>query len=254
VSARIAAHLRYRVVGYLALFVALGGTAYATHPGGANTISSVDIQNREVGAQDLAADAVGTTALENGGVGGIDVLDGGVEGVDVGDATLRSVDVANGDLRGLDVSNNQLTGADVNEATLQLATETWHEVGAAGEPPFATGTVGFTAMWQNFDLAHNSAGFYKDRTGTVHLKGLVAFVPVPDCNCVLAHNPVSPWVVFTLPTGYRPASREFQITLQQDRRAAIEVMPDGRVIIELINIDMAKNEWLSLDGVSFRAS
>ena len=30
-------------------------------------------------------------------------------------------------------------------------------------------------------------------------------------------------------------------------------MPDGRVIIELIDVPMGKNEWLSLDGVSFRA-
>ena len=42
-------HIRSNLVGYVAVFLALTmGTAYATHPGGADTISAEDIINGQV--------------------------------------------------------------------------------------------------------------------------------------------------------------------------------------------------------------
>jgi hypothetical protein len=53
-SSRVRAHLRNNVVGYVALFFALsGGAAWATHPGGANTISTGDIIDGEVRQPDI---------------------------------------------------------------------------------------------------------------------------------------------------------------------------------------------------------
>jgi hypothetical protein len=40
------------------IFIALGGTAYASHPGGANTISSGDIIDGQVQNADLGSNAV----------------------------------------------------------------------------------------------------------------------------------------------------------------------------------------------------
>ena len=52
-------HVRSNVVGYLALFLVLTmGTAYATHPGGANTISTQDIINGQVRAADIGSNQV----------------------------------------------------------------------------------------------------------------------------------------------------------------------------------------------------
>ncbi len=46
-SRAIRQHLRSNVVGYIALFCfAMGGTAYATHPGGANTAASAPATSR----------------------------------------------------------------------------------------------------------------------------------------------------------------------------------------------------------------
>jgi hypothetical protein len=59
---RIWDHVRSHVVGYVALFFALsGGAAWATHPGGANTISSGDIIDQAVRTEDIR-DANLTTA------------------------------------------------------------------------------------------------------------------------------------------------------------------------------------------------
>jgi hypothetical protein len=68
---KLQAHFRHQFIGYLALFVALGGTAYA-----AATIGSSDIQNNavrsrhikdgEVKNHDLAANSVGTGKVIDG--------------------------------------------------------------------------------------------------------------------------------------------------------------------------------------------
>lgn len=62
-------HLRSNIVGYLAVILAAGtGTAYATHPGGNNTIDSADIINGQVRTADLAPWAVREADLAPGAV------------------------------------------------------------------------------------------------------------------------------------------------------------------------------------------
>ena len=87
----VVGYFRRNVVGFLALFVALGGTAYAV-----NTVGSSDI------------------------------IDGQVKSVDVGDNEIGSADVKDGSLNtfdvhsfiGEDVIDGTLTGADINEGSL----------------------------------------------------------------------------------------------------------------------------------------
>ncbi|HZA89212.1 MAG TPA: hypothetical protein VE401_03185 [Solirubrobacterales bacterium] len=148
-EAKIRDHIRSNVVGYVALFFALSlGTAYATHPGGANTISSGDIINGEVKnddldansvgsgkindggvqAADLAAGAVGTNKLQNSAVTSGKILDGGVGLADLATNSVDSSKVVNSSLGGLDLAgnsinspkvvNDSLFGVDVREDTL----------------------------------------------------------------------------------------------------------------------------------------
>jgi hypothetical protein len=87
----MAGYFRRNVVGFLALFVALGGTAYAV-----NTVGSSDI------------------------------IDGQVKSVDVGDNEINSADVKDQSLStfdvhtflGVDVVDNTLTGDDIQESSL----------------------------------------------------------------------------------------------------------------------------------------
>jgi hypothetical protein len=95
-SARVRDHIRSNVIGYIALFFALGGgAAWATHPGGANTISSGDIQDNQVFSADVRNDT-----LTGGG--------------------LAAADLRPGSVGTSEVALNSLNGGDINESSLGI--------------------------------------------------------------------------------------------------------------------------------------
>src|SRR4029079_14065929 len=66
-AARFWNHVRQNVVGYVALFVALGGTAWAAGPlAGRNTVNSAAIINGQVKQSDVGANAVTSRNVVNG--------------------------------------------------------------------------------------------------------------------------------------------------------------------------------------------
>lgn len=97
---RIRDHIRSHVVGYVALFVALSGTAYAVDGPlpGQNQVGSQDIINSEVRSEDI-----GIAQVRNS---------------DLASDAVTTGKIATGGVRSLDVANDNLTGADVNEASL----------------------------------------------------------------------------------------------------------------------------------------
>jgi hypothetical protein len=138
-SSRVRAHLRNNLVGYIALFCfAMGGTAYATHPGGEKTISSVDIIDGEVfsddvandtvaggglAAADLAPNSVGTSEvapdslisadLATNSVGSTEIIDGEVKNPDLGSNSVTGPKVASSSLTGSDIANDSLSSLDI---------------------------------------------------------------------------------------------------------------------------------------------
>jgi hypothetical protein len=114
ISARIRRHLHGNVVGYVALFFALGlGTAYATHPGGANTISSADIINQEVNTPDIAPDGVTTGKIANGHVRKADLEGGAVTSAKILDGTVGLADLAANSVDSSKVANLSIANADL---------------------------------------------------------------------------------------------------------------------------------------------
>lgn len=155
---RIKTHLSYaNVTATIALFIALGGGAYA--------------------ATHLPPNSVGTKQLQNGAV--------------------SNSKLENNAVTSSKVKNRSLTGADINASTLGkvpsaahadhvTGPEAWHEIGASGNPTFASN-------WTNADPPdEQTAAFYKDPFGVVHLKGIVTATSGAGA------------VIFTLPIGYRP--------------------------------------------------
>jgi hypothetical protein len=122
VLTRIRNHLRGNVVGYVALLMALSGTAYAVDGplAGQNTVGSADIidqevktadiGNGEVRHEDIATDAVKTEEIGNGEVTSADVLDN----------SLTSADVNFDSLTGADVAFDSIKGGDIDESSLAL--------------------------------------------------------------------------------------------------------------------------------------
>ena len=128
-SGRVSAYLRRNALALVALFFALsGGIAWATHPGGANTISSNDIINGEVKAPDVAQNSIRTDRIQNGAVTSADVADDSLRTEDIFDGQIHAIDVAFGTLRGDeiqdgtvgggDLADNDVKGTDVDEASL----------------------------------------------------------------------------------------------------------------------------------------
>jgi hypothetical protein len=105
-STRIAKHVRSNIVGYVAVFLALTGTAAALP--GTNSVDSGDIINGQVKTPDLGLEAVNTGRLAPNSVNGAKVADG----------SLGSSDIADGNLVGADIAPDTLTGTQIRESTL----------------------------------------------------------------------------------------------------------------------------------------
>lgn len=82
------------VVATVALFVALGGGAWA-----------------------LARDSVDSTAIVDGSVRSRELTDDDVRGVDIQASGVHGSDIANGSLEGTDVADDSLAADDIDEAT-----------------------------------------------------------------------------------------------------------------------------------------
>lgn len=92
--------------------------------------------------------------------------------------------------------------------------------------------------WVNFSDDYNKFGFFKDEMGMVHLKGMIKS---------------GDGVIFTLPVGYRPFARAYFPTMSRgggrDGLAIINIFKEGAIRPG----SLQGNDWLTLDGISFRA-
>lgn len=86
-------HLRSNAVAYLALFVALGGSAYA-----ASKVTSSDIKDNTIKGKDIRTNQV--------------------TGGDLRDESATGADIANGSLDGSDVKDQGLTGGDIADKSI----------------------------------------------------------------------------------------------------------------------------------------
>jgi hypothetical protein len=88
----VSTYLRQNAIALLALFFAIsGGVAWATHPGGTNTIDSRDIINDEVQSRDIGDGEVAVQDITAGAVRSGEVLDESLDGNDINEAGLGPV-------------------------------------------------------------------------------------------------------------------------------------------------------------------
>lgn len=108
----------------------------------------------------------------------------------------------------------------------------WTEVTPAG-----TGnSYDFQNSWVNFATYYQSAAFYKDVEGVVHLKGLVK-------------NGVVNWQypIFVLPPGYRPLQASAHVVVSNNALGRVTVSNNGNLAV-----DFGSSAFVSLDGITFR--
>jgi hypothetical protein len=216
------------VIACAALLVALGGTSYAAFVLPANS----------VGAKQLRKNAVTSKKLAKGAVTGAKVKDDSLKGTDIVESSLGKVpSAADSDSAASATNAAHASSADsarpsgaAGEALAgsypnpTLASPVYHEVGAAGEPPFQNG-------WYNVSPAsETTAAFSEDSFGLVRLKGTVA-------------GPAGS-TIFRLPSGRRPAK-----LLCEGSGYYLCIFPDGRVV-DTYGPSLGLR---FLDGVTFRA-
>lgn len=93
----------------------------------------------------------------------------------------------------------------------------------------------FLNSWVDFGGAFNTAGYYKDPFGIVHLRGLV--------KSGVVNTPI-----FNLPAGYRPTATEVFVTDSNSAHAQVTVSAAGNVTLAF-----GSNVYASLDGMTFKA-
>jgi hypothetical protein len=172
-----------------------------------------------VGAPQLKKNAVTGKKIANNAVTGAKVKDDSLTGADVLESSLGKVPSAGS-------ADQATSAARAASADTLSAPEAWHEVGSAGNPAFQNG-------WTNYSPSGNSAGYYKDRLGFVHLKGMIK-------------NGTMSQTAFTLPVGYRPAKAMLLPTASAHVYGEVLIYADGRV-----DAETGQNLLMSLDGIVF---
>lgn len=98
-------------------------------------------------------------------------------------------------------------------------------------------------FWTNIGGNFATAQYYKDKEGRVHLKGTI--------TGGLTSNGT---LLFTLPVGYRPLGGEFQIfNVRNGFGSTAGLLVNGSTGEVTIYSSGATNNFLCLDGISFRA-
>jgi hypothetical protein len=206
------------VISCLALFVALGGSAYA----------ATQLKKNSVGTKQLKKNAVTEAKVGNEAITAAKVKSGTLTGTQIDVSTLGTVPSA----KNATSANNAANAINAQHAQIADSIqppEALHLVGETGDPG-----VTFAPSWKNFAPPWADAAFYKDREGVVHLQGTVAGSGLFD-------------EVFTLPPGYRPAASEaFVVGGNGGKVARVVVSGSGEVTAQPETI-------VSFDGVTFRA-
>jgi hypothetical protein len=223
-------------VAYLALFAALGGSAYAAATvTGSNikdgTVTGKDLRNRTVAGKDIKGNSLGGAQIDESGLGQV--------------ATAASAGSAQS-AQHADTAQNAQTAQDAQKLGGSPASdyarngaEAVHVIGTAGEIPFSTGW-GFGG-----DPAEEVPGYWKDSAGTVHLRGAAG------------RSSGTEGTMFRLPPGYRPKLQQWFITYGSGTtQAYVVVEPDGDIVWQggtNANGDYNNSDYVGLGNIAFRA-
>jgi len=114
----------------------------------------------------------------------------------------------------------------------QVTMDTWHLIGASGQPTFVSG-------WTNYGGGYNPGGYRKFPDGKVKLKGLISASSAQSAGAV----------IFTLPAGYRPPARQLkECETSGTNGARIDILTDGSVSPQ---VAQGAGAWVSLDDLEF---
>ncbi len=145
------------VLALIALFIALGGGAYAAFHLPKNSVKSKHIVDGQVKTQDIAAASVDSSKLAPGSIQSELVPDDELIGADIDESTLGTVpNASDADL---------LDGKDSGQ---------FQEVGSEGWTPLPLNDAAapIACTWTSFLGGFADPSYFRDRDGVVHLRGV----------------------------------------------------------------------------------
>jgi hypothetical protein len=174
-SARIRRHLQRHVVGYVALFIALSGTAIALP--GKNKVKKNDIARSAVVGKAIAPDAVKRakirdaavteTKLRDGAVATNKILDGAITAPKLAEDSVTRQAIVQGSVNGGKIANGAIDSSKVDSGSL-LAED------------FAPGQISDAFLFADATGAHT---FTIQRPGRVYVTATISVLCLsPPCN------------------------------------------------------------------------
>ncbi len=244
--ARMGLHLRHNVVGYLALLVALSGSAYAAGLAN-NSVKSRHIKNGQVKSADVKNNGLTGTDIREASLGEVPLAGAATTAASADDAALldglNSTDFLGATAKATDA--DKLDGQDSSAFALR-GTESWQALDL--EVP-ATG-----CGWVDAGVATGYApvSYTRDRAGFVHLRGLVRSVDgtIADCGVQAADQDIA----LPFPAGYRAAFRHIFASMSNHAPARVDIIA-GPNALRVVGSDWTNLAvWLTLDGISWRCA
>jgi hypothetical protein len=235
-------------IALLALFVALGGSAYAVSSiNGAllkrGSVAGSKLKKSSVTSAKLAGNAVTSAKIANGAVRGSDIGAGAVGTTNLADSAVASGKLVDGAVASSKLAGSAVTGAKLASDSVDGSKVADGSVGGGDLTPFSFSA----ATLQNGWGSSAPVGFGKDVASFVHLRGSVL-------------NGTLGTAAFQLPAGQRPAQSSSFGALHlfggNSTACVVTVSTSGDVTIGLLAGDTGCTGTAgtySLDGITFRA-
>jgi hypothetical protein len=158
-------------------------------------------------------------------------------------------------------TNASELGSVSASAYARVGSEAWHDATLNDGSFFGQDALRFDCYWQNYSASQNPAGYFRDASGIVHLRGLVLAHDGTGRICGVGGTIVD-GVIFALPVGYQPDHDWAEASISNDKPGRVNIRAPHSVMGEVSTVEIETNfpaftdakAWVSLDGITFRCA